>query len=123
MVEERARSIEVWPRRRTARTARAHRPVIGAYLNFYRAKPRTLRAYTKELERFLLWTVAVSGKALSSLLVDDWETYKDLPKQPSPAFVGPRAPQISRRWHPFAADSLSPESQLYAASALRAVFT
>lgn len=96
---------------------------IRAYLHLYRDQPRTLRAYTKELERFLLWAVTVRGKALSSLLVDDCETYKDFLKQPSPAFVGPRAPRTSRRWRPFAADSLSPESQLYAVRALRSAFT
>ncbi|WP_254074045.1 hypothetical protein [Burkholderia sp. S171] len=39
---------------------------VRAYLNKYRDQPKTLRAYTKELERFLLWAVVVRGKALSS---------------------------------------------------------
>jgi hypothetical protein len=50
---------------------------VGAYLNRYRDQPKTLRAYTKELERFLLWAVVLRGKALSDLRVDDCEAYKD----------------------------------------------
>ena len=37
---------------------------VRAYLNRYRDQPKTLRAYTKELERFLLWAVVLRGKAL-----------------------------------------------------------
>ncbi|KDR38695.1 integrase [Caballeronia glathei] len=40
-------------------------------------QPKTLRAYTKELERFLLWTVAVRRKPHSSVLADDCEAYRD----------------------------------------------
>ncbi|RAR48268.1 site-specific recombinase XerD [Paraburkholderia unamae] len=96
---------------------------IRAYLHLYRDQPKTLRVYTRELQRFLLWSVTIRGKALSSLHVDDCEAFKDFLKQPSPSFVGPRAPRTSRRWRPFASDSLSPRSQLYAVRALRAAFT
>ncbi|MEA3173556.1 MAG: hypothetical protein QOF42_967 [Gammaproteobacteria bacterium] len=47
--------------------ARHDLDAVRAYLNRYRDQPQTLRAYTKELERFLLWSVVVRGKALSSL--------------------------------------------------------
>jgi hypothetical protein len=36
---------------------------VRAYLNRYRDQPKALRAYTKELERFLLWAVVLRGKA------------------------------------------------------------
>lgn len=88
-----------------------------------REQPKTLRAYTKELERFLQQAVMVRGKALRSLFVDDCEAYRDFLKHPSFAFVGPRAPRSSRRWRPFVAVSLGPESQLYAIRALRPAFT
>ncbi|KMZ11436.1 hypothetical protein BHUM_05373c [Candidatus Burkholderia humilis] len=88
----------------------------------YREQPKTLRAYTKELERFLLWTVTVRHKPLSSLLADDCEAYHDFLKAPSPAFVGPRQSRASGRWRPFSASGLSPESQRYAVRALRAAF-
>jgi hypothetical protein len=35
--------------------ARNDLDAVRAYLNRYRDQPKTLRAYTKELERFLLW--------------------------------------------------------------------
>ncbi|QGZ66956.1 phage integrase family protein [Paraburkholderia acidisoli] len=95
---------------------------VRAWLHLYRDRPKTLRAYTKEVERFLLWAVTVRGKALSSLLVDDCEAYKDFLKLPSPSFIGARAPRSSRRWRPFASDQLSPESQVYAVRVLRAAF-
>ncbi|CAB3774485.1 phage integrase family protein [Paraburkholderia humisilvae] len=53
--------------------ARNDLEAVRAYLYQYRDKSKTLRAYTKELERFLLWTVSVRGKALSSVLADDCE--------------------------------------------------
>lgn len=95
---------------------------VRTWLHLYRDRPKTLRAYTKEVERFLLWSVTVRGKALSSLLVDDCEAYKDFLKLPSPLFVGPRASRKSGRWRPFAGDELSPESQVYAVRVLRAAF-
>ncbi|MGI4857088.1 MAG: phage integrase family protein [Janthinobacterium lividum] len=96
---------------------------VRAYLHLYRDQPKTLRAYTKELERFLLWAVTERGTPLSALLVNDCEAYKDFLAAPSARFVGPRAPRHSIRWRPFAADQLSPESQRYAVRALRAAFT
>ncbi|VXC89949.1 Integrase [Burkholderia sp. 8Y] len=110
---------------------------VRAYLNRYRDQPKTLRAYTKELERFLLWAVVLRGKALSDLRVDDCEAYKDFLKNPDPRFVGERFPRHSPRWRPFAlphssaaADgqaslsaTLSPESQRYTVRVLRTAFT
>jgi integrase len=103
--------------------ARHDLEAVRAYLNKYRDQPKTLRAYTKEVERFLLWSVVVRGKALSSLVVDDCEVYKDFLKCPDPRFVGERFSRRSPRWRPFASASLSPESQRYAVRALRAAFT
>ena len=74
---------------------------VRAYLNRYRDQPKTLRAYTKELERFLLWAVVLRGKALSDLRVDDCEAYKDFLKSPDPRFVGERFARHSPRWRPF----------------------
>jgi len=103
--------------------ARHDLEAVRAYLNKYRDQPKTLRAYTKEVERFLLWSVVVRGKALSSLVVDDCEVYKDFLKSPDPRFVGERFSRRSPRWRPFASSNLSPESQRYAVRALRAAFT
>ncbi|KXV06430.1 integrase [Caballeronia megalochromosomata] len=96
---------------------------VRAYLNRFRDQPKTLRAYTKELERFLLWSVVLRGKALSDLRVDDCEAYKDFLKSPDPRFVGERFARHSPRWRPFASGELSSESQRYAVRALRTAFT
>jgi integrase len=103
--------------------ARHDLEAVCAYLNKYRDQPKTLRAYTKEVERFLLWSVVVRGKALSSLVVDDCEAYKDFLTSPDPRFVGERFSRSAPRWRPFASENLSPESQRYAVRALRATFT
>ncbi|WP_250481192.1 phage integrase family protein [Caballeronia sp. GAOx1] len=110
---------------------------VRAYLNRFRDQPKTLRAYTKELERFLLWAVVLRGKALSDLRVDDCEAYKDFLKSPDPRFVGERFARHSPRWRPFALShstapaeghasqsaTLSPESQRYTVRVLRTAFT
>jgi integrase len=103
--------------------ARHDLEAVRAYLNKYRDQPKTVRAYTKELERFLLWSVVVRGRPLSSLVVDDCEAYKDFLKNPDPRFVGERFSRSSPRWRPFASATLSPESQRYAVRVLRAAFT
>jgi integrase len=100
---------------------------VRAYLNRFRDQSKTLRAYTKELERFLLWAVVLRGKALSDLRVDDCEAYKDFLKSPDPRFVGERFARHSPRWRPFAAGadgtaSLSAESQRYTVRVLRTAF-
>ena len=95
---------------------------VHAYLNRYRDRPPTLRAYTRELERLVLWLVIVRGVALSSMTVEDCEAYKDFLKSPIPTFVGPKRARSSGRWRPFTPEGLSPESQAYAVRAIRAAF-
>ncbi|CAN7735376.1 tyrosine-type recombinase/integrase [Caballeronia sp. LjRoot29] len=95
---------------------------VHAYLNRYRDRPPTLRAYTRELERLVLWLVIVRGVALSSMTVEDCEAYKDFLKAPSTSFVGPKRSRASGRWRPFTPEGVSPESQAYAVRAIRAAF-
>ncbi|SOE97148.1 Site-specific recombinase XerD [Burkholderia sp. D7] len=95
---------------------------VHAYLNRYRDRPPTLRAYTRELERLVLWLVVVRGVALSSMTVEDGEAYKDFLKAPLASFVGPKRPRASGRWRPFTPEGLSPDSQAYAVRAIRAAF-
>ncbi|MDB5836886.1 MAG: integrase [Caballeronia sp.] len=95
---------------------------VHAYLNRYRDRPPTLRAYTRELERLVLWLVIVRGVALSSMTVGDCEAYKDFLKAPIVSFVGPKRSRASGRWRPFTPEGLSPESQAYAVRAIRAAF-
>jgi integrase len=95
---------------------------LHAYLHRYRDRPATCRAYTRELERLLLWAVIVRGVAVSSMTVEDCEAYKDFLARPAPAFVGPKQARVSGRWRPFAPGGLAPDSQAYAVRVLRAAF-
>jgi integrase len=95
---------------------------VHAYLNRYRDRPPTLRVYTKEIERLVLWLVVVRGVALSSMTVEDCEAYKDFLKKPVESFVGPKRPRSSGRWRPFTPEGLSADSQAYAVRAIRAAF-
>ena len=81
-----------------------------------------MRAYTRELERLILWSVVVRQKALSSLTVEDCEAYKDFLQAPLPSFTGPKRPRTSGRWRPFSTEGLSADSQAYAVRVLRAAF-
>ncbi|MEZ2311103.1 phage integrase family protein [Paraburkholderia sp. RCC_158] len=95
---------------------------VHAYLHRYRDRSTTLRAYTRELERLILWSVVVRKKALSSLTVEDCEAYKDFLKAPSSEFAGPKRARTSGRWRPFTPEGLSADSQAYAVRVLRAAF-
>ncbi|SAL49401.1 integrase [Caballeronia concitans] len=95
---------------------------VHAFLHRYRDRPTTLRAYTRELERLILWSVVVRKKALSSLTVEDCEAYKDFLQAPLASFTGPKRPRTSGRWRPFATEGLSADSQAYAVRVLRAAF-
>jgi integrase len=95
---------------------------LHAYLHRYRDRPATLRAYTRELERFVLWSIIVRGVAVSSVTVEDCEAYKDFLADPAAAFVGPKQSRASGRWRPFAPEGLSADSQAYAVRVLRAAF-
>ena len=95
---------------------------IEAYLYKYRAQPKTFRAYQKELERFLLWCVLRRRMALSDVLFEDCEAYKDFLGGPDSRWIGPRAPRLSEHWRPFAGIP-SPASQRYAVQAIRSFYT
>ncbi|WP_320338848.1 IS1096 element passenger TnpR family protein [Burkholderia cenocepacia] len=94
---------------------------LHAWLMRYRDRPATLRAYTREIERFVLWALKVRGVAVSSLRVEDCDAYKDFLAQPSADFCGPKRPRASGRWRPFTG-SLSADSQAYAVRMLRMAF-
>jgi site-specific recombinase XerD len=71
----------------------------------------TWRAYRKEAERFLLWSVIERRKALSSLDGSDCVAYRDFLADPGPAWRGKRNKQRwSEAWRPFEA-ALSVRSQ------------
>uniref|UniRef100_UPI003BEEFE06 IS1096 element passenger TnpR family protein n=1 Tax=Burkholderia arboris TaxID=488730 RepID=UPI003BEEFE06 len=95
---------------------------IRAYLHRYSDRPQALRAYTRELERLLLWAVTERGTALSSLTVEDCNAYKAFLAAPTDRFVGPRQSRQSPLWRPFAPGGLTPTSQKYAVLVIRGAF-
>lgn len=103
-------------------TARNDLEAIDSYLYKFRAQEKTRRAYQKELERFLLWCVQARRKAMSSVLMEDCEAYKDFLAAPDPAWIGPKAPRLGPDWKPFAGIP-APKSQRYAVQILRTFFT
>lgn len=94
---------------------------LQAYLYRYQDKPKTFRAYTKELERFLLWCVMVQQRAMSSVSTQDCEAYKRFLAAPPRDWIGRKCVRTSKYWRPFAG-GLSPDSQRYAVRVLRSFF-
>lgn len=75
---------------------------IQAWLRLRPPSSHTWRAYRKEAERFLLWSVLERGQALSSLDGDACVAYRDFLAAPGPAWTGPRnAQRWSEDWRPF----------------------
>lgn len=95
---------------------------IESYLARFEGKPHTLRAYRKELERFLLWAIMIRRKPMSSLLVDDCNAYKDFLIAPSPAFIGRKAARFTEQWRPFTPEPMTAKTQKQAVIILRAAF-
>ena len=103
-------------------SARNDLEAIQRFLSRYTGQTHTQRAYTKELERFILWCALVACKPMSSLLVDDCEAYKNFLIAPLAEFCGPRTVKTSKRWKPFAEERMSAASQKQALLVLRAAF-
>jgi site-specific recombinase XerD len=110
-------------------SARNDLEAIHTWLARYPSGSHTQRAYRKEAERFLLWSVLEAGKALSSLSVEDCISYRNflwyLGRQsdevwaqyyriPQKRWLGPRGiERLSSLWRPFEG-ALSERSQKHA---------
>lgn len=121
---------------RSSLSARNDLEAINVWLARRKPGSHTSRAYRKEAERFLLWAVLDSGKALSSLTVEDCILYRDflwrlgrdseeLWRQqfriPQTDWMGPRGiDRFSVRWRPFEGP-LSESSQKTALVILQAM--
>ncbi len=101
--------------------ARNDLEAINYYLIKYAGQPKTLRAYKKELERFLLWSIKKQQKALSDVQTEDCEAYKTFLTNPDEAWRGPKAGRFSSAWRPFTG-APSSASQKYAVTILKAFF-
>lgn len=82
----------------------------------------TARAYRKEAERLLLWSVLVRRKEVSSLSIDDALAYREFVASPPRGWCGLRHLQRwSPEWRPFEGP-LSLSAQRHAMTVLRGMF-
>lgn len=95
---------------------------IAAWLALHESA-HTVRAYRREAERLLLWTVVERRLPLSSLTTEDATAFRAFLRRPAPAarWIGPPCPRSSPSWRPFAR-RLTPRSTSYALTVLRALF-
>jgi site-specific recombinase XerD len=94
---------------------------IQAWLRLRLPGSHTWRAYRKESERFLLWSVMHRRKAVSSLDGDDCVAYRDFLAAPGLEWTGPRhAQRWSEAWRPFEGP-LSTRSQRVALTIVRSL--
>lgn len=90
---------------------------ISSFLNEFRDSPETLRSYSKEIERLLLWCIHVAKVNISSLRRDHFLDYQQFLKNPLPeaSWCGPSTGRqtkdgsINPHWRPFV-KGLSPAS-------------
>ncbi len=90
---------------------------ISSFLNEFRDSPETLRSYSKEIERLLLWCIHVAKVNISSLRRDHFLDYQQFLKNPLPeaSWCGPSTGRqtkdgsINSHWRPFV-KGLSPAS-------------
>lgn len=95
---------------------------VRAWLSLHESDA-TQRAYKKEAERLLLWSIVERAKPLSSLTTEDALAYRSFLRRPCPRsrWIGPSAPRSSPEWRPFTGD-LSANSVGYALSVISALF-
>jgi integrase len=76
---------------------------ITAWLSLWITRHQTFRAYRKEAERFLLWSIFTQSKSFSSLTTVDCAEYLRFVTNPMPAelWVGVSSDRSSAQWRPF----------------------
>jgi len=108
---------------------------IQAWLKARASNPHTERAYRREAERLLIWSIMERGRALSSLSIEDAIAYRDwlgglgrtLPaawpwRLPQADWMGKRStPRWSANWRPFEG-AASLRSQIQAHTILKSLF-
>jgi len=103
-------------------SARNDYAAVSAWID-RQESPSTRRAYTKEAERLILWSVVERGKPMSSLTAEDATAYRAFLRQPAPRgrWVGPPRPRTSNEWRPFAGP-LAANSIKYTVTVLGAMY-
>lgn len=75
---------------------------IDAWLRRYRHSPGTHATYMRTMERFYLWCLWVKRKAMSSLVEDDFDEYRQFVLAPPADWVQTRSlGRASPDWRPF----------------------
>lgn len=82
---------------------------ISTFLKEYKESPETLRSYSKEIERLLLWCIHIAKVNISSLRRDHLLEYQQFLKKPLPkaAWCGPsigrqtKNGEVNEQWRPF----------------------
>lgn len=82
---------------------------ISSFLSEYKDSPETLRSYSKEIERLLLWCIHISRTNISSLRREHFVEYQQFLKSPKPKkqWCGPNVGRLKKdgtlneSWHPF----------------------
>jgi len=104
---------------------------VQTWLSVYKEKRSTYLAYEKEVTRFYVWVLLTLQKPLSSVIHEDWRTYREFLADPQPSDmwvstakrprVGPDG-SISPYYRPFAGP-LQPRSIQFAERAIWRMFT
>ncbi len=84
---------------------------IKVFLSQFRKRKHTLRAYTVELDRLMLWALRDQGKALSDLTVNDALEFASFLEDPQPRHLWvseQRLPRAHAAWRPFVANQRAP---------------
>jgi len=114
-------------------SVRDDRDAIGVWLDFKGTNARTRRAYSSQVERFLLWLTLEKGRALSSASPEDCHEYIQFLKAvgtPGSAWpwartraewTGPKAPRWSPDWKPFTGE-IGERSQAMSITILKGMF-
>jgi integrase/recombinase XerD len=96
---------------------------IQIWLDEQSGSRTTLRAYTKEVERFYNWLVLIRHKSLGCVTCDDITAYRAFMAAPFPQWCGPRSGRRhTSRWRPFE-KALSSQGQEHAQLILRSCFS
>jgi integrase len=83
--------------------ARTDLEAIQCFLDEYKDSRGTLRVYTKELERLLLWSLIECRKPISSLNRQDFDSYIGFLENPRPIDIwcAKKCSRSSPAWRPF----------------------
>lgn len=94
---------------------------IHKFLDVHANKPQTLRSYTKESERILLWAILKANKPLSSFTIDDFNSYIEFMKAPDKDWCGKKSNKDTEEWRPFTG-SLSESAVKTAVTIINSMF-